>query len=575
MGIVERLLDQVISVKIINQVANYAATIIDAIIISSFFGSDAISAYGLVMPVFMLLSVVGGTIANGVSKFCGNSIGSGDIQTTNEVFTSSVIFGIAFSVVPTILLLFFAKPLCIILGVAGAAQGLQTQACDYLRGLAFGVPAYVLMLIMMPILQFNGNRSIMTAAATGMSVLDVAFDLLNVFVVKGGLFGMALASSLSFWFAALMMAASFLKKDRMIRFHFRNFRIRVFFRATSKGFPYVIRQSSNLIRSLGMNNIVVRLLPYDAIAVYSVVSSLQKFIYTPGAGIGDGALTVSSMLYGEEDRQALGRTLKEGFRLSLLMNAIVLVAGICFAPWFVSLYLAPESGLTASAAGALRLAVLCAIPYSVQNMYRGYLQGIDRTKEVLFATVLNELILPLVCSFALTSLFSETGFWLSFTIQEILTVLILFFLIRKRDILMLPAEFGVPDGNRLSMEVKNQEDVLCFSEEVRHFCSRKQEGRGNVLLPALCVEEIGIHILQFGVHKHKKQCEILVYYSEDSWTLRFRDNCNAFDPEIYVKSFDYHSAPERFGLRLAINRAQDVMYLRTMNINNLRIRISC
>ena len=45
MGIVERLLDQVISVKIINQVANYAATIIDAILISSFFGSDAISAY--------------------------------------------------------------------------------------------------------------------------------------------------------------------------------------------------------------------------------------------------------------------------------------------------------------------------------------------------------------------------------------------------------------------------------------------------------------------------------------------------------------------------------------------------
>ena len=75
MGIVERLLDQVISVKIINQVANYAATIIDAILISSFFGSDAISAYGLVSPVFMLLSIVGGTIANGVSKFCGNSIG--------------------------------------------------------------------------------------------------------------------------------------------------------------------------------------------------------------------------------------------------------------------------------------------------------------------------------------------------------------------------------------------------------------------------------------------------------------------------------------------------------------------
>ena len=581
--IVERLLDRATSVKMVNELANYAATIIDAILITCFLGSDAVSAYGLAMPAFVLLPALGGTIANGVNKLCGNSIGSGDLETTNKAFSSSLIGGLAMSAVPTLLLLFFSMPLSTVLGATGTAGALQTQVSDYLKGLAVGAPPFVLLLIMIPFMQINGDHSILTTAVTGMSVLDVIFDLMNIFIFKGGLFGMALASSLSYWAAALIMGASFLKKTGVIRFRLRDWDMHLFSSVITQGIPYIVRQGSSLIRSLGLNHVVVHLLPAGALPVYSIVSSLQKLIYTPGSGIGDGTLLVSSMMHGEEDRQALKRTLKEGIRLSVVLNGLIMAAGMAFASQIVYLYLASEPGRIQETAVAFRMALLCMIPFSLQIMFRSYLQGTNHSSEVVLLTVLNELVISLMSVFILSSLFSVTGFWLSFTVQEILTLLVLLFMIRKQSgtkristdsALMLPADFGVADENRISCRVENQEDVLRFSEQVRQFCIQKNGTARNAAVLALCVEEIGINILRFGMKEKRKQCEILLYVSGDRWTLRFRDDCDAFDPVAYLQSFEIRDSEKRFGLRLALSLAEDSVYIRSMNINNLRIRLT-
>ena len=139
---------------------------------------------------------------------------------------------------------------------------------------------------------------------------------------------------------------------------------------------------------------------------------------------------------------------------------------------------------------------------------------------------------------------------------------------------MLPTGYGVPDEDRLSCRVSRQEDVMRFSEQVRQYCLRRQGDRRSAAILALCVEEIGINILRFGIRGRKKQCEILLYASNGTWTLRFRDDCDAFDPVSYLDSFRTEDAHDRFGLRLALSMAREAVYVRSMNINNLRIRVS-
>lgn len=261
----------------------------------------------------------------------------------------------------------------------------------------------------------------------------------------------------------------------------------------------------------------------------------------------------------------------------------MILAVLILSPLLVGLYLPSDSALKQAATFGLRIVVFGSMPYSMQLLYRNYLQDISRHKEVVLMTVLSELVLPLGCVLVLTMFFVVSGFWFAFVLQEILSLLVLLTLIRRNQssckyftgdaILMLPADFGAKPENRLSCRIRNSEDVVLFSKHAQQFCLFHQAGMRCATIIALCVEEIGINILHFGMGQHEKECEILLYLSNNIWTLRFRDDCDAFDPVSYLHSMTKKDLTERFGLRLTLTMAGEAVYVRSMNINNLRIRI--
>ena len=64
----------------------------------------------------------------------------------------------------------------------------HTLAADYLRGFIIGAPAFIAAQILVPFMQMSGKRGIMIAAVLTMTVGDILFDILTVFVIKGGTF---------------------------------------------------------------------------------------------------------------------------------------------------------------------------------------------------------------------------------------------------------------------------------------------------------------------------------------------------------------------------------------------------
>lgn len=166
--------------------------------------------------------------------------------------------------------------------------------------------------------------------------------------------------------------------------------------------------------------------------------------------------------------------------------------------------------------------------------------------------------------------------------QEALSIILFLCIVRKHsaakqiggeNLLMLPQTFGVPEEDRLSCSVDSEEAVIRFSKEVQRFCIRKKQDRRSAMILALCVEEIGTNIVKFGIRGQKKRCEILLYASDSGWTLRFRDDCDAFDPVAYLNSFENRDPEQRLGLRTALSLAPEAVYIRSMNINNLRIKL--
>ena len=58
----------------------------------------------------------------------------------------------------------------------------------------------------------------------------------------------------------------------------------------------------------------------------------------------------------------------------------------------------------------------------------------------------------------------------------------------------------------------------------------------------------------------------------DRWTLRFRDDCRAFDPVAYVPRGDDQT--KYLGIRMVMAMADDVRYTYSLNLNNLTILLN-
>ena len=86
---------------------------------------------------------------------------------------------------------------------------------------------------------------------------------------------------------------------------------------------------------------------------------------------------------------------------------------------------------------------------------------------------------------------------------------------------------------------------------------------------ALCVEEMGTNIVTYGFAADRKNSlSIRLQYKDSRWTLRFRDNCPAFDPVAHLAE---QAASDATGIRLAMRMADEARYTNSMSLNNLTL----
>ena len=76
-------------------------------------------------------------------------------------------------------------------------------------------------------------------------------------------------------------------------------------------------------------------------------------------------------------------------------------------------------------------------------------------------------------------------------------------------------------------------------------------------------------IMSHGFGGGKNHLFVRLQVKEGRWTLRFRDDCAAFDPVSHIAEVE---APgESVGIRLAMRMADEARYTYSMNLNNLTL----
>ena len=576
---IRKLIRQMLAAQTLSALTVSLCLLIDNIMIGRFLGVQAIAAYGLANPVLLVIGAIGSMLAAGVQVACSKSLGSGSREETNKGYSSAMALMLGISLLFMLLVLAFRSPLATAMG-AGREGPLFDQTRDYLAGFIIGAPGSMGALVLVPFLQMAGESGLLIAAVLGMTAADVGFDLLNVLVFHGGMFGMGLASSLSYYVAMAVALGYFLSRKCVFSFSFRLITAKKIRELFVGGVPTIFTMASSVVLVFILNKILLPVGGSEAVAAYSVLLTIGNASNCISTGVGGVALTLSGILYHEEDRTGLRDLLRLLARYAVLLGAAVGALLAAFAPVLVRIFI-PEAGpAQALTIQGVRLFALGLIPCCVNNALKNLYQGTERVMLTEGISILEGALLPALAAFLFSRFMGVTGVWLYFVAGEGLVLLCIALLIWRKNrafslaaqpFLLLKKDFGVQAENLLEMEIRSLHDVTAAAEAAGNFCRRHGQGEMTANHIALCVEEMASNTVMHGFAAGKENhLSIRVQHKGDRWVLRFRDDCRAFDPVSYVPK----EGRDALGIRLVMAMADDIRYTYSLNLNNLSIKLS-
>ena len=553
--------------------------LIDNIMIGRFLGVQAIAAYGLANPILLVIGAIGSMLAAGVQVACSRSLGSGSQEETNKGYSSAIALMLGISFAFMLLVLVFCSPLATAMG-AGSEGELFDQTRGYLAGFILGAPASMGALVLVPFLQMAGQSGLLIVAVLGMTVADVGFDLLSIFVFHGGMFGMGLASSLSYYVAMVVAMIYFLSKKCVFTFSLRSVSAQKVRELFVGGVPTVFTMASSVVLIFTLNNLLMHVSGSEAVAAFSVLMTIGNASNCISTGINGVSLTLSGILYNEEDRTGLQTLLKLMTRYAIFLGAAVGVFLIVASPLLVRIFIPDAGAAQAMTIHGVRLYALGLVPSCVVNVLKSTYQGTERVRMTEIVSVLEGAVLPTLAAYLLSTFLGVTGVWLFFVAGESLALLCTALYVWKKNggvsfaalpFLLLKPDFGVKPEDLLEMDISSLQDVAAAAQATEAFCD--QHGQSEIMRNhiVLCLEEMTSNTVLHGFAEgQENHLSVRVQNKDDRWVLRFRDDCRAFDPIHYVPS----QGKQALGIRLVMALADDIRYTYSLNLNNLTIRLS-
>ena len=430
---IRKIFRQMLAAQILSAMTVMLCMLVDSIMIGRFLGVDSMSAYGLANPVLLVFAAYGTMLSAGIQVMCGKTMGAGDREGTDACFSASAVMALSVALTGMVLVLLFLTPLATLLGAGKpGADPVFNLTKDYLRGFIIGAPAFITAQIMVPFMQISGNRTRLALAVVLMTLSDVAFDLLNVFVFHGGTFGMGLASSFSYYIALAVALPYFFSKKCMFRLKLKAVTRRVCGEILKYGVPTVINALAMVVLVFTLNKVLLSVGGKGAVASYSVISTVGNICYSFSSGAGSVALLLAAIFYSDEDRTAIHSLVRTMSIYSVVMDIVVILAVLPLAPALVGLFLEDLSAKDLAVRG-LRLFSFSLLPCSLNSTFKNYYQGIGRVRLTELISVLQNMAFPVLAALILSSFLGTDGVWLCFLFGESLTLAVICFIVWRKN----------------------------------------------------------------------------------------------------------------------------------------------
>lgn len=310
---------------VISMVINSLYNMVDQIFIGQGVGMLGNGATNIIAPISTLAIALASLFGDGLATYFSLHLGKGEPKKAAKAVGNSIISGAGVSILLTVLVLIFLRPLC---KVFGATDNIMPYALEYGRVIAFGFPFVIIAVIVNGVVRADGSpRFSMVSMMLG-SVLNVILDPLFIFVFKMGVFGAALATVIS-QFISMVLNVAYLFRFKNIKLTADDFKFKFSFAGmlASLGIASCLNTMTSTIIAIVSNNMLTH---YGALSVYGedipitvfgLCMKVSMLFFSVAMGIASASRPILGFNYGAEKFDRVKKTLY----LTLTSTTVVMV----------------------------------------------------------------------------------------------------------------------------------------------------------------------------------------------------------------------------------------------------------
>ena len=566
---------------ILTELAGVISTIIDGLITSRALGEDAYSAISLLGPFVSILLLIAGFLSTGSQVVCSKHLGKGEKKEADDVFSATCLIIVLASAVLVAMCVFMPRQLISISGVSmNRKPELYPLMFRYLSGYLFGIPALMLIQLISPVVVMDGSGRLLPISSVILCIVNVAGDLISIYVFHAGIFGIALATSIAYYVQLFVLLTHFFRKKGVFHLSLRFSNLFHLLEVVKAGSPSLVRKVASVLRDLIINrfNLIIAL-STAAVAARGMQNDLNLLMFCLATGISRTLLTMCSVYYSAEDRAGLKRLFAFSMKFGILLTAVAGAILALLAP-VIAGYYSSDPEVIAMAVFSIRCLALSLVFDLVSISYQNYLQGIQRRKILSVIALAERFAIPVGLALLLGRMFGSKGVLASVPFGKIVLVLIMFIGICVKckgiprhieDFMFLPEGFGGSESDNMYERVTSIDEVGALSEKAGSFCAERGIDDRTTKLISLFTEEIINNVFEHGKKKrlHPYGVDYRLAVNDEKISITFRDLCQAFDPIHWKQLHSGESTPDDVGIKLVLGLAEDVKYFNAFQSNNL------
>lgn len=426
---VPRLFRKLFFPTLLGLISSVLLNLADGIFVGRGVGSDALAAVNIAAPMFQIATGIALMFGSGVSVVAAVHLSKGNYKAANINVTQAFTVGLLLMAVAVAIINVFPRQTA---ALFGGSDMLFPMVHQYLVGVSPCLMFMVVNMVGLFAIRLDGSPRYAMAVNVVSALLNIFLDWLFVFPLAWGVFGAAVATSISAGVGTLMVACYFLRLSRQLRLYRPKFSPTAL-RLTARncgymlrlGLPTFIAETAISCMMVTGNYVFMHYLHEDGVAAFSVACYLFPMIFMFGNAIAQSSLPIVSYNYGLGNAGRIRETLRLSVGLAFGLGLAMSVLGYLFAPQIVDLFIASSSPANAIGEHGVPLFLLTCLPFTLNVVLIGYLQSLERYRPATVFMLLRGYIVIIPCFIVLPMVLGVNGLWLAEPLSETLTLIAL------------------------------------------------------------------------------------------------------------------------------------------------------